>query len=72
MPALLDEPITAETTAFGHPTAIVWRGDRYAVRVLMAWDTTVYRVAVTVRGNPAIAELARRGERWRLRDWWTS
>jgi hypothetical protein len=72
MPALIDEPIAAETTVTGRPAAITWRGTRYPVRVLVAWDAQVYRVAATVNGGPAIAELARRDEGWWLRYWWTS
>lgn len=72
MPALLDDPITAETTSAGQPAVITWKGSRYPVRVLAAWGTEVYRVAATLDGNPAVAEIARRGELWRLRYWWTS
>ena len=72
MTALLDEPITAETTTAGQPTAITWRGDQYPVRVLMSWNGQLYRVATTAHGTPAIGEISRHGERWRLRHWWTS
>ncbi len=73
MPALLDEPITAEMTSDGRPAAITWRGSRYPVRVLFRWpDAHVYRVAVTLNGRPAIGEIVGSGDgHWRLRSWWT-
>jgi hypothetical protein len=71
MPALLDEPITTETSPTGRPAAITWRGSRYPVRVLFEWDAQVYRIAATVHGSPAIGEIAKSGDGWRLRQWWT-
>jgi hypothetical protein len=31
----------------------------------------VYRIAATVHGSPAIGEIAKSGDGWRLRQWWT-
>jgi hypothetical protein len=60
-----------ETTTNGQPIAIIWRARRYRVRVFRAWDTRVYRIAATLAGQAAIAEIALVEDGWRLRRWWT-
>jgi hypothetical protein len=61
----------AETTSTGRPAAIIWRGTRYSLRVLWNWDQRVYRIATTLSGGPAIGEIAKDDQGWRLRQWWT-
>jgi hypothetical protein len=71
MPALLNELISIETTPAGQPAALTWRGRRHPVRVLGEWDAWVYRIATTIDDQPAIGEIARYDDGWRLRRWWT-
>ncbi len=77
MSQLFDEPITAETTPAGTPSAITWRGGRMHVRsVLGVWQAPgegrLYRVGVTVpSGEPGVAEIAGSPGGWRLRHLWT-
>lgn len=74
MPIRLDTPIVIEPAADGRPSAIVWEGRRYAVRVLRSWDGRVHRVAATLADGPAIGELAQDagGTSGRLYRWWTA
>jgi hypothetical protein len=60
-----------DTTPEGRPTAIVRAGRRYEVQTRFGWDARVYRVVVMPAGT-GVAEIARRGDDWRLRHWWTS
>lgn len=71
MTALLDEPIAVQTAA-GQPFAITWRGMEYQISVLMSWDDRLFRVATTVNGAPATADISCDSDRWRVRHWWTS
>jgi hypothetical protein len=77
MPALLNEPIDAETTPAGTPLSLHWRDDRLHVRQVCAvWqapgDGRLYRVGVTAPGGQhAIAEITERAGAWRLRYLWT-
>lgn len=77
MPALLNEPIDAETTPAGTPVSLRWRKDRLPVRQVCAvWqapgDGRLYRVGVAVPGGRhAIAEITERAGTWRLRYLWT-
>lgn len=63
--------ITTETTSAGRPAVIVWRGSRYPLRVLSSWEGRLYRIATTLNGDPAIAEIAKDDRGWWLRQWWT-
>ena len=77
MPALLDEPIDAETTPRGTPVVLHWRKGRLPVRQVCAiWQAPgqgrLYRVGVTAPGGAhAIAEITERAGTWRLRYLWT-
>jgi hypothetical protein len=77
MPALLNEPIAAETNPAGTPITLHWRKGRFPVRHVCAiWqapgDGRVYRVGVTApEGHAAIAEVTERAGEWSLRYMWT-
>jgi hypothetical protein len=65
---LYNEPIAAETDRTGKLVAYRWRGERYTVLgVLRTYGAGLHRVRVTGGQGTAVAELARDGERWRLR-----
>jgi hypothetical protein len=65
---LYNEPIAAETDRTGRLVAYRWRGERYAVvGVLGTYGSELHRVRVSGGEGVAVAELARDGERWRLR-----
>ncbi|MFC9971942.1 hypothetical protein ACIBF1_03205 [Spirillospora sp. NPDC050679] len=69
---LLNEPIRAEHDPAGRLTAYEWRGARYTVDAVLktygaAAETRIYRVRITGAAGPAVAELGRDADRWRLR-----
>lgn len=70
VPSLLNQPIKAETTA-GRLKAITWKGNPLPVRIVGEWPS-LYRISMTVNGDPVIAEIARRDEGWALLRWWGS
>jgi hypothetical protein len=75
MSQLYDEPISAQTTESGTPSAISWRGARMHVRhVHSVWqaagDVRLFRIGVTAGDRSGVAEIAGNGGDWRLLRIW--